>query len=131
MEYHILLWILLTIIIVIFLLPKRSNNTTTDEDKIKSLVRQASRWAVASAQDENPMIAVLHGNYGAGYLWSLLDIYKPEQIEDAMGDGFDFNEFRKRIVDVQDNATKSMARACPKYTEGLEPYLSKLSGENV
>ena len=37
---------------------------------VKSLLRQSARWTVAARQDKNPLIAVLHANYGAAYLGS-------------------------------------------------------------
>ena len=40
---------------------------------INTLIRQAARWSVAAQQDESPIIALLHANYGAGYLWALKD----------------------------------------------------------
>ena len=35
---------------------------------IRTLLRQSARWALASQQDKSPLIALLHANYGAGYL---------------------------------------------------------------
>lgn len=47
---------------------------------INTLVRQTSRWATASKQDINILIAVLHANYAAEYLWALKDIASDEEI---------------------------------------------------
>ncbi len=52
---------------------------------ITKLVRQAARWSTAAAQDEAPLIAVLHANYGSGYLWALKDIASAREIENATG----------------------------------------------
>ena len=57
----------------------------TMQNHIKTLTRQAARWSVASTQDESPMVAVLHANYGAGYLWALKDIATDQQISSATG----------------------------------------------
>ena len=93
---------------------------------INILIRQASRWTTAATQDENSMVAVLHANYGAGYLWALKDIASSEQIEAASG--INLAEFEKEIVRVQDMSTKKMAELCPEYAP--EPsYLTKLGGE--
>ena len=62
---------------------------------INVLVRQASRWATAAKQDKNSMIAVLHANYGAGYLWALKDIATTEQIKAATG--IDMLKFEREI----------------------------------
>ena len=93
---------------------------------IKVMVRQASRWSTAADQDESPMIAVLHANYGAGYLWALKDIAKDEQIEEVTG--INIKKFTYEITQAQDRATKKMAKLCPKYAP-KETYLTRLGGE--
>lgn len=93
---------------------------------IKVMVRQASRWSTAADQDESPMIAVLHANYGAGYLWALKDIAKDEQIEEVTGINI---KFTHEITQTQDRATKKMAKLCPKYAP-KETYLTRLGGES-
>ena len=61
---------------------KKKNNTEKQiEFAAKKLVRQAARWSTAAKQDNNSMIAVLHANYGAGYLWALKDIINTNTIE--------------------------------------------------
>jgi hypothetical protein len=93
---------------------------------IQVLVRQAARWSTAAEQDESPMIAVLHANYGAGYLWALKDIAKDDQIEKAAN--IDIKKFMYEITKAQDNATKRMAGVCPKYAP-KQTYLTKIGGE--
>ena len=44
------------------------------------MIRQTSRWAVASEQDKSPMISVLHANYAVGYLQALQDIASEKEI---------------------------------------------------
>lgn len=94
---------------------------------IKVMVRQVSRWSAAADQDESPMIAVLHANYGAGYLWALKDIAKDEQIEEVTG--INIKKFTYEITRAQDRATKKMAKLCPKYAP-KETYLTRLGGES-
>jgi len=96
------------------------------QDKIKILVRQASRWSTAAKQDDNSMIAVLHANYGAGYLWALKDIATDSQISSATG--IDVQKFEREIVETQDKATMNMAKLCPKYAPP-STYLTQLGGE--
>ena len=93
---------------------------------IRVLVRQCARWATAASQDENPMIAVLHANYGAGYLWALSDIASPQQIKDAAG--VDYTRLKENVVGVQDSVTKMMSVYCPKYAP-KRTYLTELGGE--
>ena len=93
---------------------------------IKTLVRQAARWSTASLQDENVMIAVLHANYGAGYLWALLDFASDKEIKSATG--LDAKKIKDKITKVQDKATMRMAKLCPKYAP-KKSYLTKVAGE--
>lgn len=93
---------------------------------IKTLVRQASRWSTAASQDQNSMIAVLHANYGAAYLWALRDIATDNEIRSATG--IDVIKFRDAITKIQDDATKKMASLCPQYAPP-STYLTQLGGE--
>ena len=93
---------------------------------LATLVRQAARWSTAAKQDNNSMIAVLHAYYSAGYLWALRDIATNAEIEKATG--INWKKFKQEILDVQDAATKKMAKLCPQWAP--EPtYLSKVGGE--
>jgi hypothetical protein len=122
-----------TIVIDGWLLYMWLNHETTpavqpkDHQRIKTLVRQAARWASAARQDKNIMISVLHANYGAGYLWSLIDIYDARQVATVLPD-LDISKFKAQIVAVQDWATKRLARACPEYAPE-ETYLTKVAGK--
>ena len=80
---------------------------------IQILTRQAARWSTAAKQDDSPMIAVLHANYGTGYLWALKDIATSAQIKAATN--IDMDKFTKEIVKIQDWAVLKMVHACPKY----------------
>ena len=103
-----------------------SDSNSIIKKTINILIRQASRWSTAAKQDKNSMIAVLHANYGAGYLWALKDIASTEQIKAASG--VDLLEFEREIVTVQDMVTKRMAKLCPKFAP-KPSYLTKLGGE--
>ena len=106
-----------------------SNSThTLQTNNIKTLVRQSARWSTAAKQDESSMIAVLHANYGAGYLWALKDIYTDEQIKQATG--IDVQKFAKEITSIQDYATKKMTGLCPRFAP-KSSYLTSLAGEGV
>ena len=91
-----------------FLLAQQTQHQTSES--IRILVRQAARWAVAARQDENPLIAILHANYAAGYLWALLDIAMPDEIERVSG--IDLREFKAEIQQIQDYATGQLGRKC-------------------
>ena len=93
---------------------------------IKKLIRQAARWSTAAKQDKNSMIAVLHANYGAGYLWALKDIVTTDIIEKE--GNINIMKFENEIIQIQDEATKKMAKLCPKYAPE-KSYLTTFSGE--
>jgi len=95
-------------------------------ENIQKLSRQAARWSTAAAQDDSPLISVLHANYGAGYLWALKDIATAKQIKNATG--IDLDQFTNEIVKIQDNATQEMIKVCPKYAPP-RTYLSQIGGE--
>ena len=97
-------------------------------ENIQKLVRQASRWSLAATQDESPIIALLHANYGAGYLWALKDIATDTEIINAT-DIQDIKSFEKKIVDVQDYATKQVSKMCPEFKSNLDEELLRLSGD--
>ena len=115
--------------LVMFLKNKNKTKKNLNMDQvIEVMVRSCSRWAVASLQDRSPLIAVLHANYAAGYLWALQDCFTDDQIYNATG--IDIIKFQKRITQVQDKATRGLVSVCPDYANGLDVYLSKISGES-
>ncbi len=99
-------------------------NKTTEH--INTLIRQAARWSAAAQQDESPIIALLHANYGAGYLWALKDIASDKEIEDASG--IDVLKFKKTITDVQDQSTQKVSNLCPEFVGDINEYLLELAG---
>ncbi len=122
--------LLVGIVVIYTLFEIRNRCYVSDSLKtvIQILSRQAARWTTAAEQDENAMIAVLHANYGAGYLWALKDIANDQQIKIATG--IDMKKFIAHIVAVQDKITKRMARLCPSYAPP-RTYLTKIGGEGV
>lgn len=103
-----------------------NNNYDLLKKNIQTLVRQAARWSTAAKQDDSSMIAVLHANYGAGYLWAVKDIASDDQIAKAAG--IDIHKFENEIIKIQDHATVRMSQLCSEY--GPEPsYLTTLGGE--
>tara|TARA_Y100001970_G_C13808126_1_gene638566 strand:- start:153 stop:557 length:405 start_codon:yes stop_codon:yes gene_type:complete len=105
-----------------------SNDTKRFHNKIiQKLVRQTARWATAASQDDNPVIAVLHANYAAGYLWALKDIATNEEIESTAN--INMNKFEKNVVDAQDKTNKRLVKLCPNFIKTDNPYLAKIGGE--
>ena len=93
---------------------------------IVSLGRGVGRWRTAAEQDQNLLVAVLHSNYAAGYLWALLDIATPQQIEDVLG--IDYQAVRAAIVETQDKTTMKLAKMCPTYAPP-QTVLTKIARE--
>ena len=120
------LLILLFVVVLIGNIVKVKN--TDKKSYIETLIRQASRWSVAAQQDDSPIIALLHANYGAGYLWALKDIAPTSQI--ARAANIDILKFEKEIVEIQDEATTNMIKVCPDFAPPSS-YLTKLSGEGI
>ena len=105
------------------------NNAKKNLNKIiKILVRQAARWSTAALQDKSDLIAVLHANYGAGYLWALKDIASKSDIEQAAN--INFNRFESDIVNTMDIVTKNLIKTCPDFAPP-KSYLTQISGEGL
>ena len=122
-------FIIVLIIIISFLIGYNVARAKSDKKRyINTLIRQSARWATAAEQDNNSMIAVLHANYGAGYLWALKDIFSEKEIMEYAN--VDVLKFKEEIVKVQDTATKNMIKLCPDYAPE-KSYLTKLGGEGV
>ena len=119
----LVIFVILFVIFIFTSTPSKCNMRTI----LKTLSRQAARWSIAATQDRSPMIAVLHANYGAGYLWAMKDIATSEQIKDATG--IDMQRFEREITRIQDAATRQMVRACPSFGVSGYKYLTKIAGE--
>lgn len=127
MQNNIYLYLYLILIIIILIIHYYPTKTIFSEhDKLKILLRQTARWATASKQDENELIAVLHANYAMGYLMAIRDIYTENQIEKILNKPL--IEFSKEISEIQDEAHRKAIIKCPEY--GPErSFLTELGGE--
>ncbi|AOM63441.1 hypothetical protein [Heterosigma akashiwo virus 01] len=105
-------------------------NSSNVKTIAKVLTRQISRWSLAATQDKNPMVKLLHANYGAGYLWALKDILTEKQIEKYTG--INLKEFEQKIVSIQDEATKRVSSLCPEFIgNDLDVELTNLAGDTT
>lgn len=132
--YHIIIFIIIVIIILFCLNDKMSFNISSStnnniNDVITTLIRQSSRWSLAAEQDENPLVAVLHANYGAAYLWALKDITTSEKIKEATG--VDLIKFENKIKEIQDKTTTKLAKLCPEYAGESDEYLAAIAGHSI
>tara|TARA_B100001123_G_scaffold446946_1_gene602951 strand:- start:2030 stop:2416 length:387 start_codon:yes stop_codon:yes gene_type:complete len=124
-NYIYLLFLIIASVFIIVRTPQYQKNDKVNN--IQTLIRQAARWSAAAQQDDSPIIALLHANYGAGYLWALKDIANDKEIYDATG--LDVLKFKKKIIDIQDNATKTVSRICSEFTSDIDKYLLRLGGD--
>ena len=104
--------------------PSDGSNTNI----IETLVRQSSRYAFAAEQDESPLVAVLHANYAAGYLWALKDIVDEKNINAYLGEN-KLKQLSAYVTEVQDKATKEATRVCPSFIGASgNPLIASLAG---
>ena len=102
--------IVIAVLVVGVIIIYGSSENGTMNRVVSILYRQCARWAVAAEQDKSDMIAVLHANYAAGYLWAIKDIVDTNNFKQITGQ--DFLEFEKKIVKIQDNATYRLVSKC-------------------
>jgi hypothetical protein len=91
-----------------------SNGCREKPKVIETLVRQSSRYALAAEQDMSPLVAVLHANYAAAYLWALKDVASDAEISNVIGKD-KLKELESYVKTVQDTATKRATRDCPSF----------------
>ena len=116
---------LIAAIFVLFLVMQ--NKTRGMNKSIEKLVRQSARYATAAQQDASPVIAVLHANYAAAYLYALKDIATDSQIHNATG--IDVKKFKEHITNVQDMVTRKTSEKCPELVGEVDIYLAQIGGE--
>ena len=112
------------IFVLIVMLQNKTRGISSNIDK---LVRQSARYATAAQQDRSPVIAVLHANYAAAYLYALKDVYTDSQIHNATG--IDVRKFTQHVVNVQDSVTKKTTESCPEFVGQVDVYLAEIGGE--
>ena len=103
-----LIFIFISLVVLPIWMKRSSVNSYTNI--IETLYRQSARWAVASDQDDNDIIRLLHANYAAGYLWAMKDIVATDEFKKMTGD--DFLSFEQKITAIQDEATRRVVSKC-------------------
>lgn len=132
-KYFLIIIIIVTIIVDGYLLFTwfRNKEEFINQEKrnmINKLIRQSARWSSAAKNDKNNLIAVLHANYGAGYLWALKDIFSEREIEEVLGSEEKRKMFENEIIKIQDKMTKKSVNDCPQFSGAID-FLAKLAGE--
>jgi len=130
--------LLILLILLIYLYPIYQIHTHINEtinnkqyENINALIRQVYRWHIASTQDNNPVIALLHSNYAVGYLGALRSISTDNEIKKITN--LDINLLEKEATMQQDKSIAKLAKLCPKsipasgaYYEYVKEYLMKI-----
>jgi hypothetical protein len=119
MEYMNII-IFVSLIILYYIFNYCVNNNDNKYKNIRTLIRQTARWAIASEQDESPMVAVLHANYAVGYLQALQDIYTENDINKFI----DLQDFKYKLYKIQDDAVKKVVNICPEYVGDIDRELA-------
>jgi hypothetical protein len=96
------------------LLTSAKNNKS---EYINKLMRQALRYFVASKQDNNPVIKMLHSNYAVGYIESLGLI--STQMEIFHITGVDIKKLGDEATQEQDKALMELVKVCPNILSGM------------
>jgi len=115
------------IVAIFILVLVMQNKSRGMKQSIEKLVRQSARYATAAQQDKSPVIAVLHANYAAAYLYALKDIATESQIHNATG--INVKKFKEHVLNVQDMVTKKTTESCPEFAGNVDIYLAEIGGE--
>jgi hypothetical protein len=118
MEALLILFLVLVLVFVVF---RTSSNSVPLDKQIRILYRQTARYAVASLQDDSPVVKSLHANYAMGYLMALKDLATTEQFARATGDNL--LSFERKIAGIQDASTVNLVGDCPDLIPNEDPKL--------
>lgn len=106
-----------------------SNKCKTCPENIRILTRQCARWLTAASQDNNILIALLHGQYGMGYLYAIADIATPQEFNQSTG--LDWEMLESEALKIQDKLHLRVSKAFPEAVKDLPRYLASIGGESV
>ena len=123
MEAVLILFLVLVLVFVVFRPDKslRDLDSVPLDKQIRILYRQTARYAVASVQDDSPVVKSLHANYAMGYLMALKDLATTEEFAKATGDNL--LSFERKIAGIQDASTVNLVGDCPALVPDEDPAL--------
>lgn len=113
--------ILFLVLVFVFVVLRWDDSSPPRDKQIRILYRQTARYAVASLQDDSPVIKSLHANYAMGYLMALKDLATTEQFSRATGDNI--LSFERTIASIQDASTVNLVGDCPDLIPDVDPGL--------
>lgn len=112
--------IFLLLVLLVFVVLREESSVPLDK-QIRILYRQTARYAVASLQDDSPVVKTLHANYAMGYLMALKDLATTEQFARATNDNL--LSFERKIAAIQDASTVNLVGDCPALVPEEDPAL--------
>jgi hypothetical protein len=123
---QILLLILFIVLVLVFVVlhtdkSLRDLSGAPLDKQIRILYRQTARYAVASLQDESPVVKSLHANYAMGYLMALKDLATTGEFARATKDNL--LSFERKIASIQDASTVNLVGDCPALVPDEDPGL--------
>ena len=80
--------------------------------RVKSLIRDAIHWNATSAQDANPLLALVHATYSLAYLNTARHMVSDKDIERMMG--VQPRELMFELQQHQDRVMQKVVAKCPK-----------------
>jgi hypothetical protein len=120
---EVLIAVAVVAVLIVFVMMTRTSYATGDDELVRTLYRQAARYAVASIQDDAEVIQMLHANYAMGYLLALKDVASTEDFRRATGE--DLNAFERKIAQIQDAATTRIIKDRPDLRPLEDPTLMR------
>ena len=97
-----------------------------DPATIRTLMRHAARWAIAAAQDREPVIRVLHANYAVGYMLALREVASDVEVFELTG--YNPYDLFVQLLEVQDEAMQIAMERCPNLIPSPQ-WLAEIAGE--
>ena len=110
----------------------KSNNIMSNSNSINKaeiLIRQSARYAHAARQDKDILIALLHANYGSGYLFAAKDIFPEKELIALFPSYNKYKEFTREIISIQDEVNRRAVKECPSIVKNKD-IVTLMGGES-
>lgn len=112
-----------------WLLTNINGNKSNTINKAEILIRQSARYAHAARQDKDVLIALLHANYGSGYLFAAKDIFPEKNLISLFPSYNKYKEFTKEIINIQDEVNRRAVTECPSIVKNKD-IVTLMGGES-